>query len=168
VILQNASYLANIALEGISGNVSRELLLGNFAGQMHEGIGTVLAVDTPSDGSIGSWLGVLAFLIGIGVGLKHLISKKPTHAELATKEELAQYVRQSQFNEFKTEVRGDMGEIKALIAGAVSKVEDYAEKSYLARKGIHKQVNEIDKGLTQCQTRQNEQEKQIIRIQDHG
>ena len=100
---------------------------------------------TPTGDALLSWLVVLGFLMGIALGIKHLTSKKPTHAELATKDELKQFVCYTEFKEFKTEVRGDMKEIKALIAGAVDKVESYAEKSYQARKGIHKQVNEIDK-----------------------
>ena len=100
--------------------------------------------------------------------MKNLFGKKPTHAEMATKqelkEELNKYVRQGQFDEFKAEVRGDMKEIKAMIRESVSKVEDFAEKSYQARKGIHKQVNAIDKGLTAVETRQSEQGRQLNSI----
>lgn len=87
--------------------------------------------------------------MGFALGVKALFGKKPTHAELATKkelqEELKSYVTQSRFDEFKAEMRGDMKEIKTMITNAVTKVEEFAEKSYQARKGIHKQVNEIDK-----------------------
>ena len=100
---------------------------------------------TPTGDALLSWLVVLGFLMGLAIAIKHLFSKKPTHAELATKDELKQFVSHGEFKEFKTEVRGDMKEIKALIAGAVDKVENFAEKSYQARKEIHKQVNAIDK-----------------------
>ncbi|MGJ8674052.1 hypothetical protein [Rubritalea sp.] len=182
--MQNASYLANIAFAGISGFIGGESISNGFAERMQDGFGVFSAVvgpyvfdfpflgvlggATPHPEALTDWLGVLGFLIGIAVGAKHLLSKKPSHAELATKEELGSYVRQSQFNEFKTEVRGDMAEIKALIGGAVSKVEDFAEKSYQARKSIHRDVNRVDKQLTECKTRQEEQEKQINKLENRG
>lgn len=124
---------------------------------------------TPTPAALYNWMLVLGFLAGIALTLKHLFTKKPSHSELATKEEMQKELDRralrSDLNEFKAEVRGDMSEIKALIGGAVSKVEDYAEKSYHARKAIHAQVNTIDKGLTECRTRQSEQEKQITKLE---
>lgn len=104
-----------------------------------------LGAATPTGDALLSWLVVLGFLMFIALGIKNLTAKKPTHAELATKRELESYVRRGEFAEFKAEVRGDMKEIKAMITNAVDRVENFAEKSYQARKAIHRQVNEIDK-----------------------
>lgn len=128
----------------------------------------MLASAEPDPKVMMNFLQVVTYLAVLAGGLKVVFIKKPGLAELATKKELEGYVRQGQFNEFRMEVRGDVAEIKAMITGSVSKVEDYAEKSYLARKDIHKQVNGIDKQLTKVETRQDEQGKQITEITRHG
>ena len=128
----------------------------------------ILASSPPNPETMMDFLEVVTYLAVLAGGLRVVFARKPGLAELATKKELEGYVRQSQFNEFRMEVRGDVAEIKAMITGSVSKVEDYAEKSYLARKDIHKQVNGIDKQLTRVETRQHEQGKQITEINRHG
>lgn len=124
----------------------------------------ILAGSSPDPGALGSWLLIGVFVLMAIGQVKTVFSKKPSHAELATKKELQKYVTQPQLNEFKTEVRGDMREIKAMIKSSTEKVEGYAEKSYLARKAIHTQVNGIDKGLTKAETRIDEHAKQITDI----
>lgn len=195
--MQNASYLANFALEGISGIFSLAVGFGQFADGMPSGIGSsssflqcsvgsvpfsaVLASGSADPSQIGIWVIILFLMLNGAVAAKKLWSKSPTHAELATKEELGntkeelgrelgKYVKQSQFAEFKTEVRGDMKEITRLIEKSCEKVDEYAEKSYQARKGIHKTVNKIDREQGCLKTRQDEQEKSINKLEDrkHG
>ena len=139
----------------------------------------ILAADLPDGDGVKDFLMVAMFLLVMAAAVKNLLAKSPTHAELATKKELEGFVKQSQFNEFKAEVRGDVNAILARIDGAMSKmellhkegvkkVEGYAEKSYQSRQRIHKQVNGIDKELASVKTRQNEQEKQINKLQAHA
>lgn len=136
----------------------------------------IIATGSPSGDALQEWLLVLGFLVAIAVGIKKLFEKKPSHAELATKEELKGYAKDTDLKEFKTEVRVDLAQIEGRIDGAMTKVEslhreamakldEYSTNSYKSRQGIHKDVNRIDKSLTKVETRQSEQKDQISKVE---
>jgi endo-beta-N-acetylglucosaminidase D len=103
--------------------------------------------------------------------------------EETTRARRSRYVTWDEFRDYKKEIRADVSEIKTMIGETLKKIEGKMERdeeargdckkdcnekiegvartAYQARKEIHKQVNEIDRGLAVVEDRLQIQRKVI-------
>lgn len=133
---------AGVSLEHFTG---REIGCGDFATQMHCGLGVVLAADSPPAEALYSFLQVVTFLAVLAVAIKKLFEKNPRHTDLATKQELDEKLRnkadQKDLDRIEREVQkidNDLSNTERRILKALDeKTESVIEEIKEFGKGAH-------------------------------
>ncbi|GAA5482067.1 hypothetical protein [Haloferula sargassicola] len=124
---------------------------------------------------LGKWVLIAIAVLGGLKMLKDMAVKKPPvklddpvlvqlQEEFARRSELERL--DGDLRHLRSELKGDFKEIKEMIRGAVDKVDEYAERSYRARKEIHREVNGQGQRLSSAERGLAEQKERINGISD--
>ena len=90
-----------------------------------------IAAPSPSPDALFDWMVVLSFVVGISVGIKVLLSRRPSHGELATKKEV-----NTKLGEMESDINHRFDQVE-------HKISEERNASRLAQGKTHARIDKV-------------------------
>lgn len=142
-LFKNGPYFDSEAGVGFFRLVGREIGCGDFATQMHCGLGVVLAADSPPAEALYSFLQVVTFLAVLAVALKKLFEKSPRHSDLATKDELDEKLKGKADQKDLERIEREVKQLDSDLSNTERRILDKLDS---IKESVIKEIKEFGKG----------------------